>query len=84
MSYRVIIPKPVQKQLNNLSSNTRTRILAEIRLLKDNPRPDGVKKLKGYENTYRIRVGNYRVIYEVRDRETIVLILSSIHRKDAY
>ncbi len=84
MSYRVIIPKPVQKQLNNLPSNTRTRILAEIRLLKDNPRPDGVKKLKGYENTYRIRVGNYCVIYEVRDRETIVLILSSIHRKDAY
>ena len=84
MSYRVIIPKPVQKQLNNLPSETRLRLLAEIRLLKDNPRPDGVKKLKGYENTYRIRVGNYRVIYEIKDKEAIVLILSSIHRKDAY
>lgn len=42
MSYRVIIPKPVQKQLNNLPSNARTRILAEIRLLEDNPRPNGV------------------------------------------
>ena len=84
MSYRVIIPKPVQKQLNNLPSKTRLRWLAEIRLLKDNPRPDGVKKLKGYENTYRIRVRNYRVIYEIKDREAIVLILSSIHRKDAY
>ena len=58
--------------------------MAEIRLLQDNPRPNGVKKLKGYENTYRVRVGNYRIIYEIYDRETIVLVLSSIHRKDAY
>ena len=53
MSYRVIVPKPVQKQLNNLSQKIRLRLLTEIRLLKDNPRPDGVKKLKGYEDTYR-------------------------------
>ena len=84
MSYRVIIPKAVQKQLNNLPQKIRLRLLAEIRLLGDNPRPNGVKKLKGYENTYRIRVGNYRVIYEIEDREMIVLVLSSIHRKDAY
>ena len=84
MSYRVIIPKPVQKQLNKISQQIRLRLLAEIRLLSNNPRPDGVKKLKGYENTYRIRVGNYRVIYEIEDREMIVLVLSSIHRKDAY
>ncbi len=84
MSYRVIVPKPVQKQLNNLPQKIRSRLLTEISLLKDNPRPDGVKKLKGYEDTYRIRVGNYRVIYEIEDREMIVLVLSSIHRKDAY
>lgn len=84
MSYQVIIPKNVQKQLNNLPQKLRSRLLADIRLLKDDPRPNGVKKLKGYENTYRIRVGNYRVIYEIKDREAIVLVLSSIHRKDAY
>ncbi len=84
MSYRIIIPKAVQKQLNNLPQKIRSRLLAEIRLLGDNPRPNGVKKLKGYENTYRIRVGNYRVIYEIEDREMIVIVLSSIHRKDAY
>jgi mRNA interferase RelE/StbE len=84
MSYRVIIPKPVQKQLNNLPQKIRSRLLADIRLLKDDPRPNGVKKLKGYEDTYRIRVGNYRVIYEIKDREMIVLVLNSIHRKDAY
>ncbi|MEL6439537.1 MAG: type II toxin-antitoxin system RelE/ParE family toxin [Cyanobacteria bacterium J06621_8] len=84
MSYRVIIPKPVQKQLNNLPQKIRARLLAEIRLLQDNPRPNGVKKLKGYVNTYRIRVGNYRVIYEIEEGEMIVLILSSIHRQNAY
>ncbi len=84
MSYQIIIPKPVQKQLNNLPHKMRSRLLDEIRLLEDNPRPDGVKKLKGYENTYRIRVGNYRLIYEIEDRKMIVLVLSSIHRKDAY
>ena len=84
MSYRVIIPKAVQKQLNNLSQKIRSRLLAEIKLLENNPRPNGVKKLKGYENTYRIRVGSYRVIYEIKDREMIILVLSSVHRKDAY
>ena len=84
MSYRLIIPKAVQKQLNNLPQKVISRLLADIRLLKDNPRPNGVKKLKGYENTYRIRVGNYRVVYEIKDREMIVLVLSSIHRQDAY
>lgn len=84
MSYQVIIPKAVQKQLNNLPQKIRSRLLADIRLLKDDPRPNGVKKLKDYESAYRIRVGSYRVIYEIKDREMIVLVLSSIHRKDAY
>jgi rRNA-processing protein FCF1 len=53
MSYRVIIPKPVQKQLDGLPEKQRERLLADIRLLADVPRPSGVKKLKGYENTYR-------------------------------
>ncbi|WP_017653501.1 type II toxin-antitoxin system RelE family toxin [Fortiea contorta] len=84
MSYRVIIPKPVQKQLDDFSEKQRKRLLADIRLLADVPRPNGVKKLKGYENMYRIRVGSYRVIYEIQDQEMLVIILSSIHRKDAY
>ena len=84
MTYRVIIPKPVQKQLDDLPEKQRERLLKDIRLLADVPRPSGVKKLKGYENMYRIRVGNYRVIYEIQDQEMLVLILSSIHRKDTY
>ena len=84
MSYKVVIPKPVQKQLSNLPKNQRDRLITDIRLLAEVPRPSGVKKLKGYENIYRIRVGDYRVIYEVKDQEMLVLIMSSVHRRDAY
>ena len=84
MSYKVVIPKPVQKQLSDLPKNQRDRLITDIRLLAEVPRPSGVKKLKGYENIYRIRVGDYRVIYEVKDQEMLVLIISSVHRRDAY
>lgn len=84
MSYRVIIPKLVQKQLDNIPEKERKRLIKAIRLLADIPRPNGVKKLKSYEDTYRIRLGNYRIIYQIQDQEMLILILSSIHRKDAY
>ncbi len=84
MTYRIIIPKLVQKQLDDLSQKQRKRLISAIRLLADEPRPSGVKKLKGYDKTYRIRVGDYRVIYNIEDQEKLILVLSSIHRKDAY
>ncbi|MFZ4727370.1 MAG: type II toxin-antitoxin system RelE family toxin [Pseudanabaena sp.] len=84
MSYQIVIPKPAQKQLDNISKIERDRLLTALRSLSNDPRPNGVKKLKGYENTYRVRVGDYRIIYEIKDRELIVLLLSVSHRKDAY
>ena len=84
MSYRIVIPKPAQKQLDNITKIERDRLILTLRSLADDPRPNGVKKLKGYDNTYRVRVGDYRIIYEIKDRELIVLLLSVSHRKDAY
>ena len=84
MSYQIIIPKPAQKQLDNISKIERDRLILTLRSLANEPRPNGVKKLKGYDNTYRVRVGDYRIIYEIKDRELIVLLLSVSHRKDAY
>ena len=52
--------------------------------MKNNPRPRGALKLRGYANEYRIRIGDYRVRYEIRDDESIVLLLHCAHRKDAY
>ncbi|MCP4431371.1 MAG: type II toxin-antitoxin system RelE/ParE family toxin [Gammaproteobacteria bacterium] len=84
MAYRVIIPRPVRKQLDKLPRGIRIRLLQRIALLKENPRPLGAVKLKGYEYEYRIRVGSYRVRYEVREPENVVLLLHCKHRKDAY
>ncbi len=84
MSYQVIIPKSVQKQLDRLPIDVRNRVLERLIGLKENPRPFGAIKLKRYENEYRIRVGDYRVRYEVRDRELVVLVPHCGHRKDVY
>jgi mRNA interferase RelE/StbE len=84
MSYQVIIPKSVKKQLDGLPDSIFDRVVKRIIVLKENPRPHGGVKLKGYENEYRIRIGDYRVRYEVRDQESIVLLLHCKHRRDVY
>ena len=84
MPYQVIIPKPVQKQLDTIPNKTRQRILDKIKLLADNPRLEGTVKLKGYSNEYRIRIGDYRVRYEIKDKELIIILLRCKHRRDVY
>lgn len=84
MSYRVVVPKPVQKQLAQLPKNFHDRIVDKILNLAEDPRPSGAKKLKGYQNEYRIRIGDYRVRYEVDEGESVVIVLNCRHRKDAY
>ncbi len=84
MSYRVVLPKPVQKQLDLLLDHVRERIIQKVLLLSEDPRPSIVKKLKGFDNEYRIRVGDYRIRYEINDEEFVVVILNCKHRKDVY
>ena len=84
MKYRIIIPKIVQKQLKKLPVNVYERIVGKITLLASEPRPTKVKKLKGFENEYRIRVGDYRVRYEINDKELTIIILSCQHRRESY
>ena len=84
MSYEVIIPKPVQKQLKNLPPTINERVLEKILSLVEEPRPFGVKKLSGFDNEYRIRIGDYRVRYEINDETLTVIVLHCQHRKDIY
>jgi mRNA interferase RelE/StbE len=74
----------VQKQLDALPNDVCDRIAVKILQLAENPRPEGVVKLKGTDNEYRILIGDYRVRYEIRDRELIILLLQCKHRKDVY
>lgn len=81
--YQVSISKAAQKQLNKLNDNIATPILDAIATLAANPRPAGVKKLKGRDG-YRIRKGDYRIIYDIHDYVLIVDVIAIGHRKDIY
>jgi len=83
MRYRVILPRSVQKELDRLPDDVVRRILTRISQLEANPRPPDVKKLKGRE-AWRIRVGDYRVIYEIHDHELQILVITVGHRREIY
>ena len=85
MPYRIEIDRDTQKWLARLTDNKlRGRLVLAIEGLSLNPRPSGVKKLKGFEQRYRVRVGDYRIVYEVRDRILLVLVLDVGDRKEIY
>ncbi len=84
MTYTIIVPKAVQKQLDVLPDKVYERISIKIQQLTDDPRPDGVVKLKGSVNEYRIRISDYRVRYEIDDQALLILLLQCRHRRDVY
>ena len=84
MTYTIITPKVVQKQLDGFPNEVCDRVAVKIQQLAENPRPDGVVKLKGFDNEYRIRISDYRVRYEINDEELTILLLQCKYRKDAY
>ena len=83
MKYQVILPRSVQKELNRLPDEISNRILTRLAGLESKPRPADVKKLKG-RDAWRIRTGDYRVIYEIHDRVLQVIIITVGHRRDIY
>ena len=76
--------KSAEKELERLPKKAIERIRESIDNLSKEPHPPGSKKLKGEDGTYRIRVGDYRVIYEVYEEEIVILVIRIRHRKDAY
>ena len=83
-SYNVELTRTAEKQLRRIAKRDRNRMVEAIRGLADSPRPHGARKLQGYDDVYRIRVGRYRVVYEVFDDRVIVIVLKVGHRKDIY
>lgn len=84
MKYKVIIKKSAKKEIAALPKNVIKRVLIKIKKLADEPRPSGCRKIVGTEDTWRIRVGNYRIIYNVFDDVLIIEVIAVKHRKDAY
>jgi mRNA interferase RelE/StbE len=81
--YRVELTKRARKELDALPDAIGERIFARLEQLKSNPRPADVKKLKG-RDAWRIRAGDYRVIYTIHDNVLLVLVVRVAHRREAY
>lgn len=82
-SYSVEIKRSAAKELEQLPPKDRTRIVTRIRALAGTPRPPGCEKLSGQER-YRVRQGNYRILYEIDDAVFRVIVVRIAHRRDAY
>jgi mRNA interferase RelE/StbE len=83
MPYGVKFASKADKQIDALQADFRDKVIAAIEKLSDNPRPAGCRKLKGW-GAWRIRVGDYRVVYEIRDDVLVVLVVRIAHRREVY
>ena len=83
-SYEILWKSSAERELRNIDSSTIPRIIEAIELLADNPFPSQCRKLRGSERNYRIRVGDYRVIYQVDVKTKVIIIFHVRHRKEAY
>jgi mRNA interferase RelE/StbE len=82
--YAVVFARSSRKELQNLDPHVARRILRQIASLVTDPRPSGVVKLEGANDLWRIRVGQWRVVYRISDREHLVDVIAIRHRSDAY
>jgi mRNA interferase RelE/StbE len=83
--YKLSIKPSAGKELEAVGSKAdRMRIIAKISALATNPRPQGSEKLAGHDDRYRVRQGNYRVVYEINDRASQVTIYKIGHRREVY
>jgi mRNA interferase RelE/StbE len=82
--YSVVFARSARKELERLGQPRISRILRRIEALALTPRPEGCRKLQGASNLWRIRVGDYRVLYAVDDAQQVVDVIAVRHRSDAY
>jgi mRNA interferase RelE/StbE len=84
VAYRLRIRPAAVRDLRNLAPNLLSRIDARIQDLAENPRPRGTERLRGPQDGFRVRVGDYRILYDVDDGQQLVIIGRVRHRRDVY
>ena len=84
MTYKVEITPAAKRQIKKLIQSVQLAIVERLEQLAENPRPPGVLKMQGAESLYRIRVGDYRIIYEIQDQTLLIAIVKVGHRGDVY
>ena len=82
--YRIDVSATAERQLRKLEPEVRARIVDAIKNLASNPRPRGSRKLRGYEDVFRIRTGVFRIIYSIEDDRLLIIILKVGHRREIY
>ena len=82
--YRIIFKRSAEKALGKLPRKAQERVRDAIDHLQEEPRPRGARQLTDADNAWRIRVGRYRVIYEIQDNILVVLVIRIAHRSKAY
>jgi len=82
--YKVVLTKSAEKELLKIPKVYSENIVKHLVELINNPRPNGCKKLSGYEDIYRIRVGMYRIVYRIEDDILYIEVIKIGHRKDVY
>jgi mRNA interferase RelE/StbE len=83
-TYRILLERAAERDLARLSSQVHDRVIVAIQALATNPRPPGCRKLVGSKHDWRIRVGDYRVVYEIADEIRVVRINRVRHRREVY
>lgn len=84
MKYKVIVLQSALKSLEKIDHKFASKIKKKIYLLESDPRHEGSIKLSGEKNSYRTRVGDYRIIYEIHDSKVLIIVVRLGHRKDIY
>lgn len=84
MAYSILLAPPAERQLRSFAPAIQKRLVKRMKTLQHDPRPQGVKKLAGEDHLYRIREGDYRIIYTIHADELIVLVVKIGDRKEVY
>jgi mRNA interferase RelE/StbE len=82
--YQVEIAPAAQRQIRKLTTDVQQKIIQRLEALAVDPYPAGVVKMRGEQSLYRVRLGDYRIIYEIQDEELLILVLKVGHRRDVY
>ena len=82
--HKVELERAAERDLRRLSVEDFQRVISHIRGLAENPRPTGCRKISGSERDWRIRIGDYRLIYEIDDKAMAVRVMRLRHRREAY
>lgn len=84
MSYSIVLSPAAKKSLERLPAEIAARIITRISTLTENPRPSGAVALQGVKGDLRLRVGNYRIIYQVEDESQVIRVVKIGHRSEIY